>query len=173
MTLPLCLIIYTVACVLADQMFSFKCADGTLDVTCQQMLNNILSSFKNDTMMTVFKLLYSIVVLVSFPCMLFPMRETVLAWFSINKNTKRGYIYFCIIGWTISLICCTLGILIPAIDKVFSLTGNIFGVILMECMGVFIWYKLPILLSHSLGDVLENNINLCETDMTEETSSQV
>ena len=96
--------------------------------------------------MTVFKLLYSIVVLVSFPCMLFPMRETILAWFSINKNTKRGYIYFCIIGWTISLICCMLGILIPAIDKVFSLTGNIFGVILMECMGVFIWYKLPILM---------------------------
>ena len=106
-------------------------------------------------MMTVIKLLYAIVVLVSYPCMLFPMRECVMNWFNFNKNTKKGYFWFVVIGLLITVLCCGIAILIPDNDQVFSIVANIFGIILVELVGLMLWYKMPILEGRSLGRMMD------------------
>lgn len=58
-------------------MFDLDCKPE--DAGCIKIDGNVLLNFgSEDMLMTIIKLLYSIVILVSFPCMLFPVRESLL-----------------------------------------------------------------------------------------------
>lgn len=66
--------------------------------------------------MTVVKFLYSIVAIVAFPCILFPIRESINKWFYLNINTKRGYGFSVLIGVVILLTTLVISIFVPNID---------------------------------------------------------
>lgn len=65
-------------------MFNEHCTLDDKEKGCIPINSNVLLSFSNDLFMTVIMLLYSIVILVSYPCMLFSVRESVMNWFGIS-----------------------------------------------------------------------------------------
>ena len=155
--LPIVTVIYAAAAIEGSLMFNRNCPDPSV-TDCIPVNSNILLSFTGDTIISVVMFLYSIVILTSFPVMLYPIRANILAWFKIDKNTRRGYDFFILIGFILTVICATLAILIPNIDKVLSIMGNIFGVIIFQLFPLMVVYKLPLLKKNSIGDVLEEKL---------------
>lgn len=155
--LPIVTIIYAAAAIEGSLMFNRNCPDPSV-TDCIPVNSNILLSFTGDTIISVVMFLYSIVILTSFPVMLYPIRANILAWFKIDKSTKRGYGLFVLIGFILTVVCATLAILIPNIDKVLSIMGNIFGVIIFQLFPLMVVYKLPLLKKNSIGDVLEEKL---------------
>lgn len=146
-TIPVVAVIYLIAAVEGSLMFLRECEPGTFGC----INSNILLAFKSDVPMVIIMLLYSVVILTSYPVMLYPIRSNIMAWFRLDKDTKRGYAYFILIGFLLVVFCATLAILIADIDKVLSIMGNLFGIVIFELYPVFVVYKLPLLRERSVG----------------------
>ncbi|ESU38076.1 Amino acid transporter [Giardia duodenalis] len=155
--LPIVTVIYAAAAIEGSLMFNRNCPDPSV-VDCIPVNSNILLSFTGDTVISVVMFLYSIVILTSFPVMLYPIRANILAWFKIDKYTRRGYGLFILVGFILTVVCTTLAILIPNIDKVLSIMGNVFGVIIFQLFPLMVVYKLPLLKKNSVGDILEEKL---------------
>lgn len=161
--------------VVASMMFDRSCTKEQKLEGCIPVDGNILLNFgPEDVPMTIIKLLYSIVILVSFPCMIFPVKVTMSTnWFHLDIDTKMGYFYFCLIGIVVTLVCLGLSVVIPNIDKVSSLTANIFGIVINELVAVFIWYKMPLLEQNSFGEELDTIIEIYRNNDDEESQEIV
>lgn len=155
--LPVVTVIYAAAAIEGSLMFNRNCPDPSV-TDCIPVNSNILLSFTGDTIISVVMFLYSIVILTSFPVMLYPIRANILAWFKIDKSTRQGYGLFVLIGFILTVVCATFAILIPNIDKVLSIMGNVFGVIIFQLFPLMVVYKLPLLKKNSIGDILEEKL---------------
>lgn len=161
LTLALVTVIYVLVAVEGALMFDASCprpgyvpSDGVPD-PCLDIKENILLMFKGDTAITIIRLLYALVILVSYPVMLFPMRSSIAEWFHVDKYTKRGYLWYLLIGFVVTAISMLLAIAIPQIDVVLSIASNLAGILLYECLAVVAWYKLPLIAKYSVGDAME------------------
>jgi len=155
LTLPLVAVMYVVAAVEGAIMFDRSCPPDGEDPGCIPIDGNILLAFKNDTAMIVIRILYSIVIMTSYPVMLYPIRANIMSWFHIDKNTRRGYGWFVLIGFLLVFLCSLLAILISDIGEVLTLLSNVFGVVCFELILVFTAMKLPLVRQRSFGDAVE------------------
>ena len=159
-------------------MFDRDCNEVT-DRPCVLINSNILLSFVGDMAMVIIRILYAIVILVSFPCMLYPIRTSICEWFSIDKyngkkkyphmtadarkklprRIRNGYGYYILAGFIVLFIVTVLAVFVPEIDRILSITSNIFGLILYELHAVFVWFKLPKCKQLSVGKLLDEKMN--------------
>lgn len=153
--LPLVAIMYVIAAVEGAIMFDRHCTEEQLAQGCVPINGNILLAFTNDTAMIVIRILYSIVILTSYPVTLYPIRANIMSWFKLDKNTRKGYGWFVLIGFVLVFVCALLAILISDIGEVLTLLSNVFGVVCFELILVFTAMKLPLVRTRSFGDAVE------------------
>lgn len=124
-------------------MFNQKCYDG--EEWCIEANSNVLLSFKNDKVAIVIELLFTIVVFVSFPCMLYPIRRSVLQFTHLDKkiniDTKKGYAIYNLVGLAITLVCLIVATFLSKVTDIQSFTANLLGIVLYAMSGVMLWYK--------------------------------
>ncbi|CAL6069548.1 Amino_acid transporter family protein [Hexamita inflata] len=98
--------------------------------------DNILNNFgANDTLMAVVRILYTVVVLICFPLVLFTLRSSLCAWIGIDRTQggkQKLYYYLC--GISVCVLVTVLAVLVPSISVIMDLFGAVFGCILFQLM---------------------------------------
>lgn len=110
---------------------------------CVLANSNILLSF-TDTSAYVIELLFSVVVFVSFPCMLYPIRKSILTFSgmgNVDINTAKGYWIYNGVGLAVTAVCLLLATVLDAIDEIQAFTANLLGIVLYCISAVMLWYK--------------------------------
>ncbi|KAH0576308.1 Amino acid transporter family protein [Spironucleus salmonicida] len=161
-TIPVAFCIYTGFGILSLFFFDFTCvrdASGNqVDPGCFQINSNVILAFAGDQTATVIMLLFSIVVFVSFPCMLYPIRRSIIQFFKIDADlaTFKGYLKYNIIGFSVTIVCIVITSFLSAIDEIQSFTSNLLGMFLYGMSGLMIWYKQGIVLD--IPDSINNSV---------------
>jgi len=111
--------------------------------------DNILSDFPTgDILMTVMRIGYGVVVIISFPVILFMIRAALMGWFRTDrKASKKGCLTFYFSGVIMCVIVTLLAVFVPTIVTVFDVISAIFGLVLYQLMPLLVSVKLPILKS--------------------------
>lgn len=105
---------------------------------------NILSCFPTrDIFMSVIRILYGLVVIVSSPVILFPMRSMIMDWFKASRKTKKGLAIFFAIGICIDVVATLAAIVVPNITVVFNIAGSFFGVMPLQVVPVIMSLFIP------------------------------
>ena len=172
----LTILLYGIVGIEATIMFDRSCTPEEEAQGCMQINSNILLNFGNDTPLAVIKLLYAVAVIVAFPCMLYPVRNSVCEWFKIDKyngkkahpeltraerrkklpkNISLGYLWYILSGLVIIIIDTILSVFVPDIDRILSIATNIFGVILFELLYVMYWHRGKLCKAYSIGKLLD------------------
>lgn len=190
-TIIICAVLYIVTGVEGAIMFNRSCPTSPVDEECIPINANILLTFGDDIAMIIIKLLYAIVVIVSFPCMIYPVRASICRWFNIDKfngkktypnmtkeeqkqlplNIRYGYLWYILIGLIILIFVTIIAIVIPDIDKVLTITANIFGLIIFQLHEVYVWFKLPLMEPYSVGSLIDKK--LVEGEEAEQIRTQM
>lgn len=177
-TILICTVIYVITGIEGAIMFNRSCTEEEVSQGCIAINGNILLTFGDDMAMIIIKLLYAIVVLVSFPCMIYPVRASICGWFKIDKfngkkthpnmtreerkqlpiNIRLGYLWYILIGLIVIIIVTIIAIAIPDIDKVLSIIANIFGLVIYEVHEVWVWFKLPQCKKYSIGKLFDEKL---------------
>eukprot|EP00703_Trepomonas_sp_PC1_P002531 JAP94075.1 Amino acid transporter family protein [Trepomonas sp. PC1] len=143
LTLPIAFTVYTGYGIIGVFMFDQEdCKTSTIP-GCLNANSNVLLSFGEDIAAVVIELLFSIVVFVSFPCMLYPIRKSVIMFMKldIDMNTKKGYLKYNAVGLGITLVCLFVAVFLDDVGQIQSFTANLLGIILYAMSGVMLWYK--------------------------------
>lgn len=107
---------------------------------------NILSCFPpGDIFMTVVRLLYGLVIIVSWPVIMFPLRAIVMDWFKVTRSTRKGKVTFFLIGLIVNLVTTTAAMFIPSITVVFNIISAFFGIVPFEVIPTIVSLYLPTL----------------------------
>lgn len=103
---------------------------------------NILVSFSpQNYTMTVCRLLYAIVILLSYVVILFPPRRIILYYLHLEKETsKKGAIAYYTIGIAIVCISVVLSIFIPSITLILSCVSSILGIGIRYLIPLYVMY---------------------------------
>lgn len=111
--------------------------------------DNILSDFPTgDILMTVMRIGYGLVVIISFPVILFMIRAALMGWFGTDRKAgRKGCLTFYLSGVAMCVIVTILAVFVPTIVTVFDVISAIFGLILYQIMPLLVSVKLPILRS--------------------------
>ncbi|KAH0571426.1 Amino acid transporter family protein [Spironucleus salmonicida] len=147
-TIPIAFTVYTGFGLVGVLLFNSHCemdqSNNQIDYGCFSIQSNVLLAFTGDISATVIELLFSLVVFVSFPCMLYPIRKSIADFFKIdaNVNTKKGYLKFNLIGFIVTIICLIICSFLNGIDEIQSFTANLLGIVLYGLSGVMLWYKI-------------------------------
>ncbi|KAH0573172.1 Amino acid transporter family protein [Spironucleus salmonicida] len=98
----------------------------------QYHYDNILLIFSpNDILMTIARVSYSIVIIVSFPAIIYGMRSVIMSWFNADRTLdKKGKLIFYLSGIIIVIFATILAIIVPQISIVLDLFGAIFGILI-------------------------------------------
>ncbi|KAH0573159.1 Amino acid transporter family protein [Spironucleus salmonicida] len=93
--------------------------------------DNILLIFSpQDKLITVVRIAYSVVILVSFPAILYALRATIMGQFKLNrKDGVKGRLTFYLSGIIIVIFSTIVGVYIPQIFIILDLFGAVFGII--------------------------------------------
>ncbi|CAL6002564.1 Amino_acid transporter family protein [Hexamita inflata] len=134
--LPVAFVVYTGYGLLGVFMFDQTC---TGQIGCIKANPNILLTFTGDTAAVVIELLFSIVVFVSFPCMLYPIRKSVLTFTKLNG--ENFWIYNSV-GFGITVLCLLIAVFLDDVSQIQSFSANLMGIILYGVSGVMLWYKI-------------------------------
>lgn len=141
-TLPIAFSIYTCYGIIGALMFNQQCNGETW---CIPANGNVLLSFTNDKTATIIEFIYSVVVFVSFPCLMYPIRRSVLRFTRLDRridvDTPKGYLYYSLVGLAITLVCLLTAVFLDDISDIQSFTANLLGIILYALSGVMLWYK--------------------------------
>ena len=81
--------------------------------------SNVLLTFTGDIWANIIELLFSIVVFVSFPCMLYPIRKSVMTFMHCNDldlDKKGDYAIYNIIGFCVTVICLIVATCLTSLD---------------------------------------------------------
>ena len=81
--------------------------------------------------MSVVRIMYTVVIIVSFPVILFTLRSSMCSWFGIDrKSSKKHASYFYIIGVLLCGLVTLLAILVPQLSTIMDLFSAIFGCVI-------------------------------------------
>ena len=102
--------------------------------------DNILNNFSSsDILMSVIKIMYTVVIIVSFPVILFTLRSSLCAWFGIDrKSTKKHAMFYYLIGVTLCVLVTALAILVPQLSIIMDIFSSVFGCVIFQLMPLMI-----------------------------------
>ena len=160
-------VFYILVGVFGSLMFDRDCSTEDKEIgKCWPLDSNVLKSFVGVLPMTIIKLLYALVIFLSYPVMLHPCRVTILGWFKApSKFTKRGYGFHVLTGLVITIVAVLLSVFIPSIDDALSIFCSVFGTVTFEVFPLMVRLKLPMLKKYyerCIKDKLEAPENLNE-----------
>ena len=91
---------------------------------------NVLMSFRaKNVTFTIVRFLYTLVVLMSYIVMMYPVRSIILEWMHLDPSTsKKGLVTFYVLGIVMVFISVALSIAIPNIVTVIDFIASIFGI---------------------------------------------
>ncbi|TNJ30670.1 Solute carrier family protein [Giardia muris] len=105
--------------------------------------NVLLSFLPTEIYMTVVRLLYTLVMALSYVVILFPIRVIIMSWWSLSNETKKGKVVFVCIGIILMIVSVTLSIFVPSIDTVFNAISALFGIAVYWLVPLLLRWKLP------------------------------
>lgn len=76
-------------------------------------------TFTGDVSANVIELLFAAVVCICFPCMLYPIRKSVMTFMHCNDldlNKKGDYAIYNVIGFCVTVICLIIGTCLNSLD---------------------------------------------------------
>jgi len=81
--------------------------------------------------MQIIKILYTVVIIVSFPVILFTLRSSICAWINVDRTRdKKNAAYFYLIGVGLCGLITVLALAIPSISVIMDLFSSIFGCVI-------------------------------------------
>ena len=119
-TLPIAFTVYTGYGILGVFLFDQQDCKTSMIKGCLNANSNVLLSFGNDTAAVIIELLFSVVVFVSFPCMLYPIRKSVIQFtkLKIDVDTKVGYLKYNAVGLAITLVCLLTAVFLDDVGQI-------------------------------------------------------
>ena len=97
-----------------------SCKEG--ETWCIPANGNVLLTFTNDKAATIIELLYSVVIFVSYPCLLYPIRRSILAFTKLDKkinvDTCKGYLWYTLVGLIITCVCLIVAIFLDDVGDI-------------------------------------------------------
>lgn len=116
----------------------------------RDVAGNILLSFSpNNIVITIVRLLYTLVVVLSYVVVVYPTRNIIMDWFNLTLDTKKGLTAFYVIAVVFVIITTALSIAVPDIVKVIGFIASIFGIPLFNCIPILAVYITPKLRAES------------------------
>ena len=116
----------------------------------RDVAGNILLSFSpNNIVITIVRLLYTLVVVLSYVVVVYPTRNIIMDWFNLTIDTKKGLTAFYVIAVVFVIITTALSIAVPDIVKVIGFIASIFGIPLFNCIPILAVYITPKLKAES------------------------
>jgi len=93
--------------------------------------------------MTIVRLLYAIVVVLSYIVILYPARAIFMEWAGLDTTTKKGQTIFIIIGAVMVIISAAASIGIPSISTIMNWFSSIFGTVVYWCIPALAIWVVP------------------------------
>ena len=118
--------------------------------------NILLSFWPTNIVMSIIRLLYAIMMLMSFGVIVYPVRSIFMEWFKLDVNTPKGKLWFYLIGLIIVLFTAALSIAVPDIAVVLNIVSSFFGIPAYWCIPVLAFWILPKLRANSTVSSTDN-----------------
>ncbi|KAH0572191.1 Amino acid transporter family protein [Spironucleus salmonicida] len=110
-----------------------------------QIQSNIFINFAKCNLLyfNILALLYAIVVIISFPLVVFPIKETLLQIFGLTMDTTKGYLVSVIISFIFVTLAFALAAVYENIVVIFGIFASLSGFIYVFCLPIIFAIQLP------------------------------
>lgn len=106
--------------------------------------DNILSNFaNNDVLITIMRIGYGLVIFISFPVLVFPIRSVFMEWFKADRSNRRGKVIYYVSGFVLVIVLTIFAMFVPNINIVFNIVAAIFGIVLYQLVPIYCSMNLP------------------------------
>lgn len=105
--------------------------------------NMLLSYPYTSTLMTAVRFMYTIVILLSYPAVLYPIRAMILDYLKVTPQHKKYNLAFYITTLCITIISTGISMGVPSIVEILNFAASIFGIGIYFVLPILSFWYLP------------------------------